>query len=397
MHQYDPGPLRRPARARLAADVHYGSRIAQRWIGAAAIVASCSLLAACGGGGSGTGGTNGTTVSSTSSATGSATNSSNAGNSGNSTGSTNSSGSGNSSTNTNSGSSTTPTISTARALPASPVWAVYYGQGSAINIAHAAATFKLIVIDADPGNGTPAFSAAQIAALKANGAKVLSYLNFGACEKSRTYWNTVPSGFVSCGANASAQISRYSGFQEYWMNPVNADYQNLIVNYVAPRLAATGVDGFMLDNFEIVGHGANASTAPCDAACAQGGLDLVKRLRDRYPDLAMVPNAAPVQAIGGTTGGVSFPWLIDGVIAEQVFLPSTSTSVVQLLKSWQSTEQNLGRSAFFVGSLDYTSSCTATSTAQTAWTAAQQTGFSPSISTVSLDSICWWSFLPVGS
>ncbi|MFM0349893.1 endo alpha-1,4 polygalactosaminidase [Paraburkholderia sp. RL17-347-BIC-D] len=397
MHQYDPGPLRRPARARLAADVHYGRRIAQRWIGAAAIVASCSLLAACGGGGSGTGGTNGTTVSSTSSATGSATNSSNAGNSGNSTGSTNSSGSGNSSTNTNSGSSTTPTISTARALPASPVWAVYYGQGSAISIAHAAATFKLIVIDADPGNGTPAFSAAQIAALKANGAKVLSYLNFGACEKSRTYWNTVPSGFMSCGANTSAQVSRYSGFQEYWMNPANADYQNLIVNYVAPRLAATGVDGFMLDNFEIVGHGANASTAPCDAACAQGGLDLVKRLRDRYPDLAMVPNAAPVQAIGGTTGGVSFPWLIDGVIAEQVFLPSTSTSVVQLLKSWQSTEQNLGRSAFFVGSLDYTSSCTATSTAQTAWTAAQQTGFSPSISTVSLDSICWWSFLPVGS
>jgi cysteinyl-tRNA synthetase len=397
MHQYDPGPLRRPARARLAADVRYGRRIAQRWIGAAAIVASCSLLAACGGGGSGTGSTNGTTVSSTSSVTGSATNSSNAGNSGNSTGSTNSSGSGNSSTNTNSGSSTTPTISTARALPASPVWAVYYGQGSAINIAHAAATFKLIVIDADPGNGTPAFSAAQIAALKANGAKVLSYLNFGACEKSRTYWNTVPSGFLSCGANTSAQISRYSGFQEYWMNPANADYQNLIVNYVAPRLAATGVDGFMLDNFEIVGHGANASTAPCDAACAQGGLDLVKRLRDRYPDLAMVPNAAPVQAIAGTTGGVSFPWLIDGVIAEQVFLPSTSTSVVQLLKSWQSTEQNLGRSAFFVGSLDYTSSCTASSTAQTAWTAAQQTGFSASISTVSLDSICWWSFLPVGS
>jgi cysteinyl-tRNA synthetase len=397
MHQYDPGPLRRPARARLAADVHYGRRIAQRWIGAAAIVASCSLLAACGGGGSGTGSTNGTTVSSTSSATGSATNSSNAGNSGNSTGSTNSSGSGNSSTNTNSGSNTTPTISTARALPASPVWAVYYGQGSAINIAHAAATFKLIVIDADPGNGTPAFSAAQIAALKANGAKVLSYLNFGACEKSRTYWNTVPSGFVSCGANTSAQISRYSGFQEYWMNPANADYQNLIVNYVAPRLAATGVDGFMLDNFEIVGHGANASTAPCDAACAQGGLDLVKRLRDRYPDLAMVPNAAPVQAIAGTTGGVSFPWLIDGVIAEQVFLPSTSTSVVQLLKSWQSTEQNLGRSGFFVGSLDYTPSCTASSSAQTAWTAAQQTGFSPSISTVSLDSICWWSFLPVGS
>ncbi|WP_244220867.1 endo alpha-1,4 polygalactosaminidase [Paraburkholderia aromaticivorans] len=282
-------------------------------------------------------------------------------------------------------------------MPPSPVWAAFYGQGSAIDLAQAASTFRLIVIDADPGTGTPAFSAAQIAALKANGAKVLSYLNFGACEKSRTYWNTVPSGFVSCGANSAAQISKYQGYPEYWMNPANAGYQNLIVNYVAPRLAATGVDGFMLDNFEIVGHGVNSSTAPCDASCAQGGLDLVKQLRERFPDLALVPNAAPVQAIGGTTGGVSFPWLIDGVIAEQVFLPSTSTSVVQQLKSWQTTEQNLGRSGFFTGSLDYASTCTASSAAQTAWTAAQQAGFSPSIATVALDSICWWSFLPVGS
>jgi cysteinyl-tRNA synthetase len=412
MHQDDPGSLARPARARLAADLPFRRRAARHLIGAAAIVAACALLAGCGGGG-GTAGTNGSTAVAATPASGSV---SSAGNSIGPTNSTNSAGSTNSTASTNatgpakfpvsgvstnsSGSSnsstSTPVISTARALPASPVWAVYYGQGSAIDIAHAAATFKLIVIDADPGNGTPNFTATQIAALKANGAKVLSYLNFGSCENFRTYWNTVPSGFVSCSANSSAQISRYSGFQEYWMNPANADYQNLIVNYVAPRLAATGVDGFMLDNFEIVGHGANASTAPCDAACAQGGLDLVKRLRDRYPDLAIVPNAAPVQAIAGTTGGVSFPWLIDGVIAEQLFLPSTSTSLVQLLKSWQSTEQNLGRNAFFVGSLDYTS-CTASSSAQTAWTAAQLAGFSPSISTELLDSICWWPFLPAGS
>ncbi|WP_429298699.1 endo alpha-1,4 polygalactosaminidase [Paraburkholderia sp. GAS199] len=355
------------------------------------MIAACGLLAGCGGGGSGTGATSGSTVAAAIPA------SSSIANSGNPTGSVTSGSSGNSSSDTNSGSTSKPTIATARNLPTSPVWAVYYGRGSAIDIAQTAATFNVIVIDADPGTGTPAFSATQIAALKAKGAKVLSYLNFGACEKSRTYWTTVPTGFVSCGANTAAQISKYSGFQEYWMNPANADYQNLIVNYIAPRLAATGIDGFMLDNFEIVGHGANSSSAPCNATCAQGGLDLVKQLRDRFPNLALVPNAAPVSAIGGTTGGVSFPWLIDGVIAEQVFLPSTSTSIVQLLKSWQSTEQNLGRSAFLVGSLDYASSCTASSTAQTAWTAAQQAGFSPSISTVSLDSICWWSFLPAGS
>ncbi|MFM0594747.1 endo alpha-1,4 polygalactosaminidase [Paraburkholderia dilworthii] len=379
MFQLFLGPVRRAARACLAIELRRAGCRRLRWRGAVVVVAA-GLLAACGGGGGGSGG--GTSGAATA---GSATPSG-----------------GSTVTPPPPASITTPAtpapvIAAARALPVAPVWAVYYGDASGLTLSQVASTFKLIVIDADPGTGTPAFSATQIAALKANGAKVLSYLNLGACEKSRTYWSTVPSGFVSCGANTAAQLGKYSGFPEYWMNPANADYQNLIVNYVAPRLAATGVDGFMLDNFEIVGHGTNTSAGPCDATCAQGGLDLVKQLRDRFPNLALVPNAAPVQTIGGSSGGVAFPWLIDGVLAEEVYLPSVSTSLVQQLQSWQSTEKNLGRSGFFVGSLDYASSCTATSSAQTAWTAARQAGFSPSISTASLDSICWWSFLTSGS
>ncbi|NYH19288.1 endo alpha-1,4 polygalactosaminidase [Paraburkholderia bryophila] len=379
MFQLFLGPLRRAARACLAIELRRAVCRRLRWRGAVVVVAA-GLLAACGGGGGGSGG----------GASGAAT-----------AGSATPSG-GSTATPTPPATNTTPAtpapvIAAARALPVAPVWAVYYGDASGLTLSQVASTFKLIVIDADPGTGTPAFSAAQIAAMKSNGAKVLSYLNLGACEKSRTYWSTVPSGFVSCGANTAAQLGKYSGFPEYWMNPANADYQNLIVNYVAPRLAATGVDGFMLDNFEIVGHGTNTSAGPCDATCAQGGLDLVKQLRDRFTNLALVPNAAPVQTIGGSSGGVAFPWLIDGVLAEEVYLPSVSTSLVQQLQSWQSTEQTLGRSGFFVGSLDYASSCTASSSAQTAWTAARQAGFSPSISTASLDSICWWSFLTSGS
>ncbi|PQV45026.1 endo alpha-1,4 polygalactosaminidase [Paraburkholderia sp. BL21I4N1] len=372
MFQLFLGPLRRAARAWLAIELRCAVCRTLRRRGAVVAVAA-GLLAACGGG-SGGGTSGAATVAATTPAAGSTA------------------------TPTNPATTTppatpAPVIAAARALPVAPVWTVYYGDASGLTLSQVASTFKLIVIDADPGTGTPAFSAAQIAALKANGAKVLSYLNFGACEKSRSYWGTVPSGFVSCGANTAAQLGKYSGFPEYWMNPANADYQNLIVNYVAPRLAATGVDGFMLDNFEIVGHGTNTSGGPCDATCAQGGLDLVKQLRDRFPNLALVPNAAPVQSIAGSSGGVAFPWLIDGVLVEQAYLPSVSTSLVQQLQSWQSTEQNFGRSGFFVGSLDYVSSCTATSSAQTAWTAARQAGFSPSISTEALDSICWWSFL----
>jgi cysteinyl-tRNA synthetase, unknown class len=377
MYQLDLGSRQRAARAYVAACARRARRLACRWSGAAVLIAASGALAACGGGsgGSGTSASGSPAAAAVSPASGSASTPA---------------------TNTTPAASL-PAIPAARGLPASPAWVVYYGQGSAVDLAQVAATFKVIVIDADPGSGTPAFSASQIAALKAHGAKVLSYLNFGACETSRTYWNTVPSGFVSCGANTAAQISKYQGYSEYWMNPGNADYQNLIANYIAPRLAATGVDGFMLDNFEIVGHGTGTSSSPCDAACAQGGLDLVKQLRDQFPNLAIVLNGAPVQAIAGSTGGVIFPWLIDGVMAEQVFLPSTSTSVVQALNAWQSAEQNLGRGTFFAGTLDHAASCSATSSAQAAWTASRQAGFSPSISTTSLTSICWWPFLPAGS
>jgi cysteinyl-tRNA synthetase len=285
--------------------------------------------------------------------------------------------------------------STLRFLPPKPVWAVYYGQASKIDLAQAASTFKVFVIDADPGLG-PAFSAVQIATLKAGGARVLSYLNLGSCETFRTYWNTVPAGFVSCGANTAAQLGFYSGeSDEYWMNPANADYQNLLVNYVAPRLAAAGVDGFMLDNFEIVGHAPSASDGPCNAACSQGGLDLVARLRSNYPNLSIVLNNAPTTAINGTAAGVAFPTLVDGVFAEEVFSSSGSgdSGLVQQLQAWSNLGQNLGHSDFFVGTLDYETNCTDSAAAQTDWTKSQQAGFSPSIATKALNQVCWWTFL----
>ena len=291
--------------------------------------------------------------------------------------------------------STNVSIAVARNLPASAVWAVYYGTAAQTNPTQLASSFNVIVIDADPGTGSPNFTPAQITALKAKGAKVLSYLNVGACETWRTYWTTVPAGFESCGANTAAQLGRYSGYSdEYWMNVGNAAYQNLIVNYVASRLAATGVDGFMLDNIEIVGHGANAAQGPCDAACAQGGLDLVAQLRTEFPNLTIMLNNAPTSALSGSSGGVSFPMLVDGNFAEQVFLPSLDSSLLQELQTWKSTEAQLPRSAFFTGTLDYVSSCSDSTDAQNGWNASVAAGFSPSIATSALDQVCWWSFLP---
>ena len=291
--------------------------------------------------------------------------------------------------------STNATIAAARNLPASPVWAVYYGTAAQTNLDQLASSFNVIVIEADPGTDTPNFTPAQITALKAHGAKVLSYLNVGACETWRTYWTTVPAGFVSCRANHSAQLGQYSGYSnEYWMNVGNAAYQNLIVNYVAPQLASTGVDGFMLDNFEIVGHGKNADEGPCDAKCAQGGLDLVAQLRTKFPNASIVLNAAPTSVISGSSGGISFPMLVDGDFAEQVFLPSLDGSLLQTLQAWKRTEARLSRNTFFTGSLDYVHSCSATSNAQSGWNASVAAGLSPSIATSALDRVCRWTFLP---
>ena len=290
--------------------------------------------------------------------------------------------------------STNVTIAASRNLDAHGAWVVYYGAGGQADLARMAQTYKLIVVDADPANGSPAVTPAQIATLRSNGAKVLSYLNFGACETWRTYWSSAPAGFASCSANTGAQLGKMAGYQEYWMNPANSDYQHLIADYVAPQLMATGVDGLMLDNFELVGHGSNASDGPCDAACAQGGLDLVARLRNAYPGAPIVLNHAPVAALSGTSGGIAFPMLVDGDFNEQVFAPAQDSAQLQELQTWRRTEASLPRSAFFTGTLDYMSDCSQTSAAQSDWNASIAAGLNPSVATSALDQVCWWPFLP---
>ena len=72
---------------------------------------------------------------------------------------------------------------------------------------------------------------------------MLSYFNLGACERYRSCWAQAP-GFASCGANVKAHLGPYKGYpDETWMNLGDADYQALLVDYVAPRLMAAGVDG----------------------------------------------------------------------------------------------------------------------------------------------------------
>ena len=254
----------------------------------------------------------------------------------------------------------------------------YYGDASGLDLNRAASTYRIMDIDIDPGTGN--FTAANVAALKNNGQnKVLSYLNLGSCEHWRDYWSNVPSGFVSCSANTAAQAGAYQGYSdETWMNVGNADYQNLILNYVAPRLVAQGADGFYLDNLEIVEHGTSTSNGPCDASCSQGGLDLVRKLRQKYPNLLIVmQNATSNVTRTGTTGGVPFASLLDGVAHEEVYKPTYDSGVEQELLNWKSMNLAPGGHPFWIATVDYVGSCSNTADASSAYTSSRSHGFSP--------------------
>jgi cysteinyl-tRNA synthetase len=268
-------------------------------------------------------------------------------------------------------------------------------------LARVADHFRIINIDADPGTAASAgnFTDEQIRELRGGGRnRVISYFNIGACEAYRTYWNNVPPPFLSCQANQPARLGLYEGYpDERWMNLGDPEYRKLLLEYVAPRLAARGIDGFYLDNLEVVEHGPEASEAPCDAACRQGGLDFVRALRERYPDLLIVmQNAASDITRLAATGGVAFATLLDGIAHEEVYAPSYDPTAEQQLLAWQGmriTARDGGR-PLFIGVEDYVGSCRNAVQARAAFAQAHQHGFSPYASDESAGQrvVCFWAF-----
>jgi cysteinyl-tRNA synthetase len=288
-----------------------------------------------------------------------------------------------------------PVLDAARNFAGAP-WMSYYNTDSAIgSMTQVSSTFRVMDLDLDPGIGN--FTPEDVAALKANGQNVvLSYLNIGSCENFRSYWNNVPAGFVSCQANTAAQAGTYQGYRnETWMNLSNPDYQHLIVDYVAPRLVAQGADGFYLDNMEMVEHGTATTNGPCDATCAQGGLDLVRMLRAKYPSLVIVmQNATSNVTRLGQTGGVAFASLLDGIAHEEVYAPTYDASAERELLAWQTMKLTPNGHAFWIATLDYVGDCTQTAKAQAVYTRSRAHGFVPYASDASSGQnvVCYWGF-----
>jgi cysteinyl-tRNA synthetase len=279
-------------------------------------------------------------------------------------------------------------------FPEAAPWVSFYGNASQMgDVTKVARTYRIINIDADPTAAN--FTDAQLELLK-NGGKnrVLSYFNIGACEHYRAYWSAAPQGLVSCSANRVAQRGTYEGYpDETWMDPSNADYQTLLLDHVAPRIASR-VDGFYLDNLEILEHSSMSKNGPCSSACKQGGLDFVRKLREKYPKhLIVMQNATGEITRRGTTGGVPFPMLLDGVAHEEVYAPQFDDKAEAELLAWKALDLQTGSGrALWIGVEDYVGGCANKAGAAAALGRSRARGFSgyASDESGSQKVVCFW-------
>jgi cysteinyl-tRNA synthetase len=282
-----------------------------------------------------------------------------------------------------------------RGFPVGSPWVSFYGSAAGVDLARTAATFRIINIDVDPDTGN--VTDAEIQALRAGGQnRVISYLNVGSCESYRSYWNTDPPGHKSCKASG-AMTAPYNGYpDETWADLSNTAYQDLIVNHVAARLAARGIDGFFLDNLEVVEHGASEPNGPCGAACSQGGLDLIWALRQKFPELLIVmQNATSDVTRLGKTHGVDYPSLLDGVSHEEVYTAGTDPAILGEMLAWKKMGLMVNGRPFWLAAEDYVGACgkPSKSEADAIYAKAQADGLNEYVTdaSASQQGPCFWS------
>ncbi len=246
-------------------------------------------------------------------------------------------------------------------------WVSYYGNGNLDKLSQ----FSLIDLDADN------YSAADIANLKSSGSTVVSYLNIGSCETFRSYWN-------QC---APYSIGSYQGWPgEYWMDASNPGWRDLVVNTLAPRLFAKGVEGLYLDNIELF------QQFPGRPDISAGIVDIVYRLRAKYPDKIII--AQNGLDIFGDTGpdGRQFWQYLDAEAHEEVnstYDPyravnvSDSNSLINDLAGWKAR-------GLPIYTLDYSGGDS--SLAAYDYQRSLANGFHPYAASKNLDVVYFWSF-----
>jgi cysteinyl-tRNA synthetase len=262
-----------------------------------------------------------------------------------------------------------------RGFPEAGPWLAYTGAPAGLDIAKAAATFRIIVIDADPDKG---FTKGQIEQLRAGGKnKVLSFLKVGSVENTRAYWKTTIAPYVQAERDLIEKLGPVEGSPgEFWLNPANGSWQRLLTEYVTGRLVTQGVDGFVLDRLELVDRLPDDPDLSCSTPCRTGMLNLLAAFRRLYPAklLVAVEPASDFVRLG-SAGNERLGDQLDGVIRRNVYLPAVDDNARANLKAWQDMGLMPGGHPFWIGTLEQRASCATDASA--AYAASRADGFNP--------------------
>jgi uncharacterized protein (TIGR01370 family) len=140
---------------------------------------------------------------------------------------------------------------------------VYYGQGQADVLKQ----FDLAIVQPET------LTSEELADVQAAGTKVVAYLSVGEAEGGRPWWPQVNLDWI---------LGRNENWGSLFVDAGEKGWQDLLLDVAIPSiLKDKPFDGLFLDTLDTVD--VYAETKP-------GMVELVKRMRERYPDLILVQN-----------------------------------------------------------------------------------------------------------
>jgi endo-alpha-1,4-polygalactosaminidase (GH114 family) len=110
-------------------------------------------------------------------------------------------------------------------------------EGNAGDVADRLGDYDVVVVDGEEA------SAAEVAALKAEGSTVLAYLSVGTIEKWRAWYDDVK----------QYRLAAWQNWKDEWFADVSkAGLRDALADEIAPDILGKGFDGLFLDNVDMI-------------------------------------------------------------------------------------------------------------------------------------------------
>ena len=156
---------------------------------------------------------------------------------------------------------------------------------------------KFDIVMVEPYNLT----AKQVAELKGTGTIIIAYISVGEADDERRYWETWKPTDIAyqidsiprtkTDQNDNMFIGEDPGWPgSYFVDASNQKWQNIILNEELPYILALGdskYDGIVMDLIDVVDE---YEGKPKEEEMRQGMVDLIRQIKQKYPDLIVIPN-----------------------------------------------------------------------------------------------------------